>query len=91
MRWLILLLVSIATILGANAANDDFLEQHWKRPIVASNIPSVLLTPESCGGCHQQQFADWQQSLHAKAMGPGVMGQLKAYSPDPLNAHNKNK
>ncbi|NQZ09930.1 MAG: hypothetical protein HRT35_22490, partial [Algicola sp.] len=29
--------------------------------------------------------------LHAKAMGPGVMGQLKAYSPDPLNPHNQNK
>jgi hypothetical protein len=89
MKWLILLFVSIATVAAANAANDAFLELHWKRPIVASNNPSVSLTPESCGGCHQQQFADWQQSLHAKAIGPGVMGQLQSYSSEALGLHNQ--
>ncbi len=92
MRWLILLFAAIGSV--ANAANDTFLAQHWKRPIVASNKAasnkaSAELTPESCGGCHKQQFADWQQSLHAKAMGPGVMGQLQGFSPDVLNQNNQ--
>ena len=32
--------------------------------------------PEACGTCHQQQYQDWKQSLHHKAMGPSVLGQL---------------
>jgi hypothetical protein len=34
------------------------------------------IRPEACGSCHQQQYADWKQSLHHKAMGPTVLGQL---------------
>ena len=34
------------------------------------------LLPESCGSCHPAQYAQWKTSLHAKAMGPGVYGQL---------------
>lgn len=32
--------------------------------------------PGACGSCHQQQFKDWSQSLHHRAMGPSVLGQL---------------
>ena len=34
------------------------------------------IRPEACGACHQQQFADWKNSLHHKAMSPTVLGQL---------------
>ncbi len=34
------------------------------------------LLPERCGGCHPAQYAQWRTSLHARAMGPGVYGQL---------------
>ena len=34
------------------------------------------LAPVSCGTCHPDQFRDWQSSVHAKSMGPGIAGQL---------------
>jgi hypothetical protein len=34
------------------------------------------LHPEACATCHPQQYQDWSQSLHHKAMGPSVLGQL---------------
>jgi hypothetical protein len=34
------------------------------------------IRPEACGTCHQQQYKDWKESFHHKAMGPGVLGQL---------------
>ncbi len=34
------------------------------------------IRPEACAQCHPQQFADWSNSFHHKAMGPGVLGQL---------------
>jgi len=30
------------------------------------------LTPQQCGACHQEQFGEWRQSLHAKANGGGA-------------------
>ncbi|HXG02707.1 MAG TPA: multiheme c-type cytochrome [Candidatus Binatia bacterium] len=60
-----------------------FLTDYWRRPIPAQGDPparfSALersLRPESCGVCHPAQWSDWKSSLHAKAMGPGVTGQL---------------
>jgi hypothetical protein len=34
------------------------------------------LSPEACGQCHSTQLAEWQTSLHSRAMGPGLLGQL---------------
>jgi hypothetical protein len=34
------------------------------------------IRPEACGTCHTQQYKDWKQSFHHRAMGPGVLGQL---------------
>lgn len=34
------------------------------------------LDPQSCGSCHPRQYAEWQGSWHAGAMGPGMVGQL---------------
>lgn len=71
-----------------------FLSQHWRLPIPLQGKPPARFTPveasllpESCGTCHPAQFADWQTSLHAKSMGPGVKGQLvEMVGSDPASA-----
>lgn len=61
----------------------EFLARYWRLPIPPQGKPpsrfsplESSLWPESCGTCHPEQLADWQTSLHAKSMGPGVKGQL---------------
>lgn len=73
---------------------EAFLTRHWSRPIAAQGpVPAgfsareAALDPESCGFCHVQQFADWKTSLHAKAMGPGVLGQLLDMARDASDEH----
>ena len=75
-------------------AIEAFLERHWLRPIAPQgSVPpgfsaqEAALDPDSCGGCHLQQFNDWKTSLHAKAMGPGVLGQLLEMAPDAAEEH----
>ncbi len=60
----------------------QFLHNHWQTPIPPQGDPpagfselEASLLPESCGSCHPQQYRDWRGSLHARAMGPGVLGQ----------------
>lgn len=60
-----------------------FLLRHWQTPIQPQGPPPAKLTPieasldpASCGSCHAAQYRDWQTSLHAQSMGPGVMGQI---------------
>lgn len=59
------------------------LSDHWELPIpLQSRAPDEYslqessLDPKSCGLCHQEQYRDWKESRHAKAMGPGVIGQF---------------
>jgi len=61
----------------------QFLDKHWQQPLAAQGAAppqftrqEAALDPASCGSCHVQQFQDWSSALHARAMGPGVMGQL---------------
>ena len=71
-----------------------FLSQHWRLPIPLQGKPPARFTPveaslqpESCGTCHPAQLADWQTSLHAKSMGPGIRGQLvEMVETDPASA-----
>jgi hypothetical protein len=60
-----------------------FLTRHWRTPIPAQGPPparfstlEASLHPAQCGTCHPAQLADWRTSYHARAMGPGVAGQL---------------
>ncbi len=62
---------------------ENFLAVHWRRPIPIQGVaPSSFdekeasLRPEACGSCHPTQYADWQESLHRRAMGPGPWGQI---------------
>jgi hypothetical protein len=77
-------------------AEQDFIDRHWHRPLAPQGQPpdsfspaERSLRPESCGGCHPAQFADWNLSLHSKSMGPGIAGQLVEMSrSDPASARS---
>ena len=80
------MLVVCAAAVPAGAAApsvEQFLARHWRTPLApqgaapeAFSSLEASLEPESCGTCHPAEFADWRTSLHARAMGPGVAGQL---------------
>jgi nitrate/TMAO reductase-like tetraheme cytochrome c subunit len=40
------------------------------------------LSPEACAQCHANQYEDWRTSLHAKALSPGLVGQLVTFDGD---------
>lgn len=58
------------------AENEAFLEKHWQRPLGSQGAVPISLNPTTCQQCHASQYADWRQSLHAHAMGPGILGQF---------------
>ena len=62
---------------------QDFVNEHFRYPIPPmGEAPKSYkgaersLLPESCGSCHPEQYKQWKTTLHAKAMSPGVYGQL---------------
>ncbi len=71
---------------GSAAASETlhaFLARHWQFPLALQGTPPARFTPveasldpERCGTCHSTQYSDWRTSLHARSMGPGVMGQI---------------
>jgi hypothetical protein len=69
--------------IGAPATADGF----WELPIPAQGEPPALaveltksLNAGACGLCHVRQYEQWRGSLHARALGPGLAGQLPAMS-----------
>lgn len=84
-----MLCLLVALPVGAQDETDSFLRRHWTFPIQSQgNAPvsftplEASLNPDSCGTCHPKQYEGWRNSLHARAMGPGVMGQLLDIKPD---------
>jgi hypothetical protein len=62
---------------------DEFFSAYWRLPVPPQGPPPASFTakeaslrPEDCGSCHRTQYLDWKESLHAKAMGPGPLGQI---------------
>ncbi|MCC4118142.1 cytochrome c family protein [Aromatoleum toluclasticum] len=71
-----------------------FLDRHWQRPLAsqgeapaAFTAQEASLAPAACGQCHARQFEDWQTTLHARAMGPGLLGQLQEMDPGAVDDH----
>jgi len=69
--------------LSARQDLEGFVKSYWQTPIALQGPapPSyskleASLSPEACGSCHAQQHADWKESLHSRAMGPGPWGQI---------------
>lgn len=78
---------------------EAFVRAHWAYPLppMGEAPPSYKgdersLLSESCGKCHEEQHTQWRTSLHAKAMGPGIYGQLVDLWPsDPGQARGCNE
>lgn len=72
----------VAEITESNLSDTAaFFAQYWQMPIHADTTGRLNLAPESCGKCHMTQYDQWSKSIHAHAMGPGVVGQLLGFSP----------
>ncbi|MCB9743241.1 MAG: hypothetical protein H6740_11625 [Alphaproteobacteria bacterium] len=68
-------------------------EDPWFAEFLATPIPANGEAPEgwseqeasldaqACGECHAEQYAQWQSSPHAKAMGPAVQAHIAQASP----------
>lgn len=79
LHLIILLCFSTHTISWAAAEVDHY----WQLPIpLQGKVPTENhplthdLSPKSCGLCHKKQYDEWQDSWHAKAASPGLLGQL---------------
>jgi cytochrome c554/c'-like protein len=72
---------------------DAFLDGYWARPLppLRQALPErgVSLEPASCGTCHAGQLEDWRGSLHSRAMGPGIVGQLVDMAPRATQEHQQ--
>lgn len=83
-----------ATRAATEVEPQAFLARHWARPLVPQGEPppgfgplEASLAPEACGGCHQRQFEEWRTTLHSRAMGPGILGQLQEMDPEAADDH----
>lgn len=70
-------------------SDSAFLAAFWKTPIaLQGSAPAAHDSlashdhPDGCRACHVTQYEEWQESLHAGAMGPGVIGQLVDHAYD---------
>lgn len=75
-------------------AAASFLEKHWARPLPPQGPAperfspvEAALDPAACGTCHIEQYKDWRTTLHAAAMGPGILGQLVNMAPEARDEH----
>jgi hypothetical protein len=76
--------VLISSSIVAEVNND-----YWQLPIPLqgdapkTNHPATHdINPKSCALCHKKQAAEWQNSYHAKAASPGLIGQLHYFDQD---------
>lgn len=66
------------------ASPETFLERHWADPLPPQGAPppaysplEASLSPSACGQCHAEQYHAWRSSLHSRAVGPGLLWQLR--------------
>lgn len=71
---------------------QDFLARHWVDPLPPQGMPpksfsplEASLSPSACGECHAEQYQDWRTSLHSRAVGPGLLWQLKLMDQEQAN------
>jgi hypothetical protein len=91
MRHLALLVIALPVLLLAGCGEkrqvegvETFLERHWADPLPPQGAPpptftplEASLSPSACGQCHNEQYEAWRTSLHNRAVGPGLLWQLK--------------
>jgi nitrate/TMAO reductase-like tetraheme cytochrome c subunit len=59
---------------------------YWRQPLAAQgevprdwSKPERSLAPEACAECHVDKYEEWRSSIHAKALSPGLVGQLLTF------------
>jgi len=69
-----------------------FLATYWAQPLAPQGDPppgfsaiEASLSPESCGACHPDQYADWRTSLHSRAVGMGMLWQFRVLGQEESN------
>jgi len=87
-RWA-LLAIALLVLAGCGKTQqavsvEAFLERHWADPLPPQGaLPPTFspleasLSPSACGQCHAEQYQAWRTSLHSRAVGPGLLWQLK--------------
>jgi hypothetical protein len=85
---------SVSAIPITSSPTANFLSRHWQRPLQRNgpaparfSLIEASLAPAACGACHPRQLEDWQTALHSRAMGPGLLGQLKAMGAEAREEH----
>lgn len=81
--------LSLALLLGMPASPVPAQSpppDYWRQPLPAQGEAPAgwsagerSLRPEDCGACHADRFEEWRTSLHAKALSPGLVGQLLTF------------
>ena len=68
---------------GANLEADRWQADYWKKPVpLQGEAPpsyvaqAKVLNAENCALCHWPQYEDWRDSLHARAVSPGLTAQF---------------
>ncbi|MFQ5582296.1 MAG: multiheme c-type cytochrome [Mariprofundaceae bacterium] len=68
---------------GVAESDSGFLKAYWEHPVATKDAPpkgwqalEANLHPKACAQCHEAQFEDWKDSLHAHAYSPGLIGQF---------------
>jgi hypothetical protein len=91
------LFVKVSAVYAATnnqVVDNEYLTGHWQQPLNALHQDKPTekhrLSSDSCRDCHQRITNEWQASLHAKAMGPGILGQLKNHLVGQTNSPEKN-
>ena len=81
-------LCSLIVLSSVAIGGEDFLSvsEYWERPVPLQQYDNFFY-PEECGKCHKSQYGDWKDSLHSKAVGPGLLGQLSPFQ-DPQFAQS---
>ncbi len=96
--FLACLVLAGTSVLAEEPSDPGLPKDYWSLPLspqgkAPKHWPEVeaKLDPKACATCHRDKFEEWQTSLHAKALSPGLIGQLLTYSKEEtqtcLNCH----
>ncbi|MBI5875402.1 MAG: hypothetical protein HZB81_06110 [Deltaproteobacteria bacterium] len=76
--FVICIICGLIILSSETKGGEVFLSEYWERPIPPQNdFNKFPLYPEECGKCHKEQHNGWKGSLHSRAVGPGLLGQLR--------------
>lgn len=87
-----LVFVLLTLFIGSSFAEDpadNARSKHWQLPIPLQGSPAATLPDnvrnleaQNCAICHPVQFKAWASSIHSRAVGDGLLGQLYAFDSD---------